>query len=110
MVREFGKLPSADQAFIADQQWRIDLFIAILRRLPVKHELRQRAMQAGHLPTQGSKACPRHGGSRFKVQPQRGSEIGMILRFEIEAARFAPAGKLDVCALIRANRSEEHTV
>src|SRR3546814_8180805 len=27
----------------------------------------------------------------------------MILRFEIEAARFAPAGKLDVCALIRAN-------
>src|SRR3546814_5695399 len=71
-------------------------------------------MQAGHLPTQGSKACPRHGGSRFKVQPQRGSEIGMILRFEIEAARFAPAGKLDVCALIRANghvlgRSEEHT-
>src|SRR3546814_10496102 len=27
----------------------------------------------------------------------------MILRFEIEAARLAPAGKLDVCALIRAN-------
>src|SRR3546814_11250532 len=67
IVGEFGKLPSADQAFIADQQWRIDLFIAILRRLPVKHELRQRAMQAGHLPTQGSKACPRHGGDRKSV-------------------------------------------
>ena len=94
---ELGQLAGAVQAGCIDQIRRIQLGVAMLLAMRVKHELGKRAMQTGQAALEQRKTCAGNlgGGGKIKLT-QRFADIGVILDFEIEHARRTPALDLDI--------------
>ena len=97
VVAELRQLSGTEQRRGVDDVRRIALGVAVVARVRVEHELRERAMQPRH---------PRahHGEARArKLRPgrevdhtQRFTEVRVVLRREVERPRCAPATHLDV--------------
>src|SRR5690606_19090651 len=96
VIFELRKLACSEHSGIFDQEWRSAFGVARLNRLPVDHELAERAFEPRHLAFEESEARARHFGRGFEVEPERGGEVGMFLWAEIEAARRAPPRNLDI--------------
>ena len=104
VLLELGQLTRALQDLAVDDVGRVALGVAVLARVQVQHELRQRPVQPRHRPAQEGKArtCQQRAG--IEVQPQRRAEIDMVLDMEVECPRDTPASHLDVAALVGAHR------
>ena len=94
---EFRQLRRADQRLGIDDVGRVALGVAVLGRLRVEHELRERAVQSGEPAAQEHE--PRAGELRRRreiEQPEALADVGVIAHGEVERPRRAPAAHLDV--------------
>ena len=90
----------SQQTVSIDDVGHITLGVAVLLGLHVQHELRQRAVQAGHLALEHGKAAARQLGSGVKIQAQRGAHravVGAARQLDGAAALVAhPVARLAV--------------
>jgi hypothetical protein len=93
----FGSCVVPDQRRRVDDVRRVALGVAVLLRVRVEHQLRERAMQAGEIATQEREPRPGQLGRRREIDhAERFAKIGVILGLEIERARRATAAHFDV--------------
>ena len=97
-------MPGPEGSLGAHQQRRRAFGVALLAGLEIQHELRQRTMQAGYPSAQEGESRAGHLRAGFEIQPQRGADIGMLLRIEIESGLLAPGRNLDIAAFVFTGR------
>ena len=73
-----------------------DLGVAVLARVQVEHELRERALEPRHAAPQDGEARLGDPGGALQVEPERGADFLVRLRREAERPRLVPAAQLDV--------------
>ena len=93
---ELGQLAGALERIGVDGIGHIALGVAMLLRLHVQHELRQRPVQARQRPLHDREARARELDAHVKVQAQRRADIDMVLGLKGKNGRRAPAAHLDV--------------
>ncbi len=94
---ELRQLRRADERLGVDDVGRVALDVAVLARLDVEHELRERAVQAREPAAQEREARARELRGRLEVeQAEALAEVRVILHREVERARRPPAADLDV--------------
>ena len=93
----FGSCVVPTSVSRVDDVRRVALGVAVLARLHVEHELRERAVQPREAAAQEREArAGELGGGREVEQAERLAEVGVIRDREVERARRAPAAHLDV--------------
>ena len=103
--RELRQLPRAEQCSVVDEIRNVGLAVAVLLRLHVEHQLRERALQARERAAQHDEA--RAGKLRGGVEVHEAELLAqrdVIERREVELRRRAPAPQLDVVARVPARR------
>ena len=80
------------------------LGVAVLQRVCVQHELRQRSMQTGDLAFHHGKARAGQLRTAFKIQAQRLAQINMVFDFKVKFARRADFADFDVFSFIFTGR------
>ncbi len=98
---ELWQLTGTQQRASVDQIGNVELGIAVLARVQVEHELRQRAMQSRD-------TAARHGEARagnlrrgFEIEAAKLlAELDVVLRREVERARRAMFTDLDIGGFI----------
>ena len=92
-------------AGIAHEQRRRDFRIAVLIRVQIEHELRERALKPRELAFQHDEARARKLRRRLEIhEAQAFAEFEMLLRRVVELSRLAPAQRLDIVVLVLAVR------
>ena len=79
VLLELGQLPRAQQRLRVDDVRRVALGVAMLARVHVQHELRERTMQAGDCAAHHRKTRAAQLGGRGEIEPtcaSQGSETG----------------------------------
>ncbi len=76
----------------------------MLAGLHIQHELPERPVQPRNPPAQEGKPCTREPRAGFEIHAQRGRDVGVFFRREIELAQAPPARDFDIFLLIRAIR------
>jgi hypothetical protein len=102
---ELGQLPGAFQRLAVDDVGRVALGVAVLLRLHVQHELRQRAVQPGRAPHEGEAANPT-AWRRFRSPAQRRAHVDVVLDGVKRPRRAgrAPAAHFHVAVFVGAHR------
>ena len=91
VVLEFRQLPGAAHRLGVDQKWRINLGVAVLAGVQIEHEGDQRALEPRAEPPQHRETRAADLGRALEVQnAQRGAELPVRLRLEIEARLCRP--------------------
>lgn len=104
VVRELRQLARAVQDLGIDDVRRVRLAVAVLQRVRVDHELRERAVQACNRAAQHREACAGELRAGFEIETERRADVDVILHREVELARRAPAAHLDVVGFVFADR------
>ncbi len=107
ILLELRQLRRAEHRLVADQNRRLDLDIAVLDRVEVQHELRQRARQARERSLQHDESRARQFGGRVEVhEAERLPDLEMLLRLKPlgKARRRAVPAHFDVVVLVLAVR------
>ena len=104
VLGKLGQLVGAVHRIIVDQHRWVAFGVAVLAHLPVEHELRDGAVEAGHMAAQEGEACAGKLRTGLEIHAEGRAEIGMLLRLEIEGARVAPAAHFDIAFLVLALR------
>src|SRR2546423_7444164 len=101
ILLELRQLPGADERLGLHQVRNLHLGVAMLARVQVQHELRQRAVQARELRAHHDEAAACDARRGLEIQPRKPlTELHVIARLERELARLAPAAHLEVGALV----------
>ena len=97
ILLEFRQLAGPAHAVRVDQIRHIYFGIAVLRRVHIKHELRERAMHTcqGTFHQGEARAADFYRGIEIE-QAEPGTDVDMVLRHKIELARFPNAADLDI--------------
>ena len=101
---ELGQLAGAAHRVGIDHVRHVHFGVAVFADMGVQHELRQRAVQAGHLPLEHGKTAAGQLGGSVKVQAQRGTQIDMVFHRKIKRTRRTDAAHFHVVAFIAAHR------
>ena len=107
VLLELRQLPGALEDFAVDDVRRVALGVAVLLRLRVEHELRERAVQPRNRAAQKAKSRARQLRAGIEIEPERRAQIDMVFWREVEGTRRTPAAHLDVRCLVG---SERHAV
>ena len=90
---EFRQLRRADQRLGVDDVGRVALGVAVLARLRVEHELRERAVQPREPAAQEREARAGELGRRGEVeQPEAFADVGVVARPESRTRAACPSG------------------
>ena len=94
----FGSCVVPTSVSRVDHVRRVALGVAVLARVHVEHELRERAMQAREIAAQERRSARRRASprSRNRAAPSAFADVDVVRAREIERARRAPAAHLDV--------------
>jgi hypothetical protein len=104
VLAELRQLTGPVERLAAHKVGRNDLLIAVLFRVQVDHELRQRPVQARQGALQDREARARHAACRLELKAAKGlAELEMLLYLEGEGLRLAPAAHFLVRALVGAD-------
>ncbi len=105
IVPELGELTGAEKGSRCDQEGEPDLFVSVLFRLDIQHELDERPLEsragAGQDRKTGSAELRR---ARQIEHSERRSKFVMGLRLEVEGGRNSAAANFEVCAFIEPHR------
>ena len=100
---ELRQLARPRQRLARHQVGHVGLRVAMLSRVQVEHELRQRSMQPRHGAAHHGEAGPGDPRRRLEVEPaELLAERDMVQRREVQLPRLSPAAKLDVGRLVPA--------
>ena len=102
---EFRQVAGAQQGGAVDEERRLDLAIPMLARVQIEHEVDQRPREPRAGAAQHRK--PRAGDARGPLEvddAERGAQIPVRLRREVERPRLADTPHLDVVGRARACR------
>ncbi len=104
VVLELRQLTCAFENFTVDDVGRVALGVAMLLRLHVEHELRQCPMQACCRAAQEGEARAAQLGAGVEVDAERGADVGMVARREVEGPRRAVLADFGIGGLVGAHR------
>ena len=100
---ELRQLARALQRGRADEIRHVQLGVAVLARVQVEHELRQRAMQARNAAAHDREARAGNLRGGFEIEAaELLAELDVILRREVELARLAASAHFDVGGFVAA--------
>jgi hypothetical protein len=100
---KLGQLAGAAQRVGVDDVGHIALGVAVLLRLHVQHELRQRAVQAGDRPLHHGEARARQLDAHSKSRPSGVADVHMVLDAKSSARGLCPSCAHHVAMLVRAH-------
>ena len=105
LLLELRQLPGAEHRVGVHEVRQPQLRVAVLARLHVEHELRDRALEPRQRPPHDGEARFRELRGAIHVEQAEGAaDVLVRLRLELEAARRAPAPNLDVLLVALARR------
>jgi hypothetical protein len=107
VAAELGEAGDTVGAGPAHHVGDIDLGVAVLPRVHVEHELRQRAVQARDAAFHHREARAGELGGRLEIQAERRTDVDVVLRRKIELARRSPAARFDV---LRRGAADRHAL
>src|SRR5690606_15964995 len=104
VFRELRQLTGAVKRGIPDEIRDVDFLVAVLTRVQVEHELRERAMKTRDLAAQHDESASRKLRRRIEVDEAAEPlpDLDVIARLEVETRRLSPTANLDVRAIVRA--------
>ena len=102
---EFRQLRRAEHGLVAHEERRVDLGVAVLGRVQVEHELRQRPLQPRQRALQHNEARAGEFRGGLEIhQAERLADLEMLLRLEGELLWRADFAQLDIGLLVSADR------
>ena len=105
ILLELRQVAGAAQRRGVHEKRRLDLGIAMLTGVELEHEVDQRARQPRARADQHREPRAGHPRGALEIEnPERGTEIPMRLRLEVEGPRLAVAAHFDVVGGARAAR------
>ena len=92
ILLELRQVARAGERRAVDEERRLDLAVAVLARVQVEHEVDERAREPRAGAEQHREARARHARRALEVEnAERGAELPVRLRREVERRRRAPA-------------------
>ena len=105
VVGKLRELPGPAQYLGSDEIGDVDLPVAVLAGMHVEHELDQRAVQPCEPPVQGDEPAPGELRRQLEVDAAEGdTQVGVVLRLEVETRRLADPAFLAVVVFAPAFR------